>query len=149
MEITHLLTPIYGRKNIEWDTDEFRWIMIQKFRLPKGWVNRRLDSPFYGTIYTPLLIEIPVGYPSVAPQNFYSEQQLQCGTDFISHYFDRPGTGTSQNKYTDKGWAWLCVHVLAWECKTNLTKGDTLLTICRIIFDILSDKSNARRNYYK
>jgi len=148
LEISQLLVPMYGRDNLEWDPEDYNWIMIKQFWLPKGWVSKCSASPCYNTAYTPLLIEIPAGYPSVAPQNFYAEQQLQCGTDFIGHYFDRPGTGTSQNKYTDKGWAWLCIHVLSWESKTNLTKGDNLLTICKLIFDILSDKRNVRRNYY-
>ena len=149
MEISQLLVPLYRRENLEWDPEEqCQWIMILRFKLPKGWTNKRPDSPFYNTCYTPLLIEIPAGYPNVAPQNFYAELQLQCGTDFISHYFDRPGTGTSQNKYTDRGWAWLCIHVNAWESKTNVTKGDNLLTICMLIFDFLSDKRNVRHNLY-
>ena len=148
-EISQLLVPLYGRDNLKWDPEEkCEWIMFERFRLPPGWLNKRPDSPFHNTAYTPLLIEVSAGYPSVAPQNFYSEQQLQCGTDFINHYFDRPGTGTSANKYTSKGWAWLCIHVTAWDYKTNVAKGDNLLTVCRLIFDILSDKRNARRNFY-
>jgi len=149
MEISQLLVPLYGREYLEWDPEEkCTWIMISRFRLPKGWLNKRHDSPLYNTCYTPLLIEIPAGYPDVAPQNFYAEKQLQCGIDFIIHYFDQPGTGTIQNKYISLGWAWLCIHVNAWQSKTNVTKGDNLLTICRLIFDILSDKRNAWCNYY-
>ena len=148
-EISQLLVPQYGRDNLEWDPgEEPAWIMLSRFKLPSGWVNRRPDSPLYNTNYTPLLIEIPAGYPSVAPTNFYAEQQLQCGADFIGHYFDHPNT-LSANKYTNKGWAWLCIHVNAWDYKTNVAKGDNLLTICKLIYDILSDKRNARRNYYR
>jgi len=147
MEISQLLVPQYGRGNLEWDPD-CNWIMIKEFRLPRGWTNKRPDSPLYNRPCTPLLIEIPAGYPNVAPQNFYAEQNLQCGTDFIHHYFDKPGMGTSQNKYTHKGWAWLCIHIHTWDSKTNFTKGDNLLTVCRLIYDILSDKRNARRDYY-
>lgn len=155
MEISTLLIPKYSRENLQWDPDDCNWIRIKKFHLPKGWLNKRRDSitsdkeTLYDTPYTPLLIEIPGGYPNVAPQNFYAEKQLQCGTDFIGHYFEQPGTGiTQQNKYTDKGWAWLCIHIKAWENKTNFVKGDNLLTVCKLIYDILSDKRNARRNFY-
>lgn len=148
MEITQLLVPNYGQNNLEWNIDD-NWIMIKEFKLPKGWVNKRTDSPLYNKPLTPLLIEIPSGYPNVTPQNFYAEQKLQCGTDFITHYFDRPGSGIpSINKYTDRGWAWLCIHIKAWDYKTNFAKGDNLLTICKLIFDILSDKRNARHNFY-
>jgi len=148
-EISNLLVPYYGRDNLEWDPEgRCDWLMIQRFQLPKGWINNRRDSPLYKTTITPLLIEIPAGYPNVAPTNFYAERQLRCGTEFIRHYFDQPGTGTGVNRYTNKGWAWLCIHVNAWDSRTSISKGDNLLTICRLIYDILSDKRNAHRNYY-
>lgn len=148
-EISTLLVPIYGRDNLEWDPDEADWLWIKNFPLPKGWMNRRTDSPLYNKAATPLLLEIPRAYPTVAPQNFYAERDLQCGTDFIGHYFDKPNSGLSANRHTDKGWAWLCIHVHSWEYKTNFAYGDNLLTICRLITDILSDKRNATSNHYR
>jgi len=54
MEISQLLVPLYGREYLEWDPEEkCTWIMISRFRLPKGWLNKRHDSPLYNTCYTP------------------------------------------------------------------------------------------------
>lgn len=127
-EISNILIPEFGAGNVEWDWEDYMWVMIKNFKLPRGWSKPTV----------PLLIEIPRTYPDALPKEvgFYTEKRLTDRKGFAtSHYFQEMG---SLNKYADRGWAWLCIHVNKWNPKTDIRKGDNLMTICNLIHNTLS-----------
>ncbi len=126
-EITNLLIPEYRNQYVDWDYEDYSWVHIKKrFKMPPGWSKN----------YTDLLVVIPESYPNVAPSNFYMDQHMQDSKGFsASHYFDK---ASGLNPYADRGWAWLCIHIQAWNPRTEVKRGDNLLTVCKLIYHTLS-----------
>lgn len=127
-EICNILVPKFGEGNVDWDFEFYNWVMIKNFQLPHGWSKS----------IVPLLIEIPPTYPEALPRQigFYTEKSLRDSKGFTEeHYFDKMSI---LNKYSDRGWAWLSVHIDRWNPKSDIRKGDNLLTICNLIYYTLS-----------
>jgi len=125
-EITHILIPEYGAQYLDWDYEDYTWVYIKRFKMPPGWSKS----------YSQLLIEIPLGYPSIAPSRFYADKKMHDKKGFsASHYFTE---NTGLNPYAHLGWAWLCIHVLDWNPRTDVRRGDNLLTVCKLIYHTLS-----------
>jgi len=119
-EIRHQLIPVYGE--VDWDWEDYLWVMIKRFPLPEGW-----NVP-----YCELLIEIPPGYPQVPPSRFYLPKRLRDRYNRMAgHYFEEPRL----NPYSEKGWAWLCLHPRGWD-----PSKDTILTICEMIGAYLAER---------
>jgi len=125
-EISKLLTPKYGSQYLDWDYDDYTWVHIKRFNMPPGWSKN----------YSQLLIEMPLGYPNIAPSRFYADKNMHDNKGFsANHYFaENPGL----NPYIHLGWAWLCIHIKEWNPRTEISKGDNLLTVCMLIYCTLS-----------
>ncbi len=119
-----LAEPALGSDNVVW-APNYEWIMIKGFPLPT-YYNRRSTN---------CLIPIPDGYGEGAGLGeFYVNPALRIDRDGrwqkIPHVFDDPGS--SFNKYSKKGWRWLCIHP-EWQA------GDNILTFLKQIEFFLKD----------
>lgn len=79
--------------------DDDTWLVINRFRLPAGWVPDR----------TTVMITPPANYPQCAPDGFYLAAKLrrEKGGKLVApgHYFQG-----YHNPHTDLGWWWYCLQ---------------------------------------
>ena len=113
----YLLTRRFRR--VKFDPDDYLWFCIRDFDLPPG----------FNKTQSALLIELDVTYPFTPPKGSYLDRDIRTSSGWtIDHY--HPG----ENKFSSKGWAWLCLHVDGWKPNANIVQGHNLLRFCDIVY---------------
>ncbi|MEU4229126.1 E2/UBC family protein [Nonomuraea sp. NPDC026600] len=125
-----LLGRRYGE--VSFDSQDASWIHIPSFPLPPGWDRRQVA----------ILIDIPwgtPGYPSVAPEWFWTEHDLRTKTGKkIGHFFVEAPIRDSDRDYLAAGWGHFCVHLQGpWRPSTNIANGHNLLSYANLIWSVL------------
>lgn len=129
-----LLSQRYG--DVRFDTESGTWFYVEYFPLPAGWNKTHVE----------LLIDIPhgtPGYPSVAPEWFWTDHDLRTDKGrLINHFFTR---GPSSDKvHLAQGWAHFCVHLIGWRPAggTDLLRGrgHSLVAYLDLIAAIFRDR---------
>lgn len=90
----------------------YEWLCFSKFKLPPGW-NR--DE-------TELLVPIPQGYASAAPNCFCVTIGLRTASG------SQPGNYSEGANYDGKQWGQFSFRPETWNPSDNITDGDNLLT---------------------
>lgn len=135
----HLLAQRYGRVNF--DTQDGTWVHISSFQVPPGWNKRRVE----------ILIDIPPGnpgYPSVAPQWFWTDRDLTTADGrSISHFFTEGNASIADENYTEKGWGHFCIHTETWRPASGfkLREGHSLLSYLDLISTVFRDRTRLAR----
>jgi Prokaryotic E2 family E len=117
-----------GRKygTVQIDRQDGTWAHVKKYYIPPGW-NKKIVQ---------ILIDIPhetPGYPSVAPQWFWTDHDLRTidGRP-INHFFTQGGS-FSDARYIKKGWGHFCIHLKDWHPSADASKGHSLLSYLDLI----------------
>lgn len=129
------LAQTYGE--VDFDTTDGTWLHVPNFKLPTGW-NFDVVS---------ILIDIPTGvpgYPSVAPQWFWTNKSLRTsdgqpiGHFFVNHADDQ--------RYANQGWGHFCIHVNEWRPApgNRWTHGHSLVTYLDLIRMVFRDQRTLR-----
>lgn len=126
-----------GRKygEVKYDKMDGAWLFIPTFDLPSGWNKSQVG----------VLIDIPwstPGYPSVAPQWFWTDEDLETADgQSIGHFFTS-GTHGGAQEYRDQGWGHFCVHLNEWRPASgaNWLSGHSLITYLDLIRAIFHDR---------
>lgn len=88
------------------------WVLFKQFPLPEGW-NREA---------TELIIIIPPGYPTTAPDNFFVRNGLRLKTGQM------PGNYSENQSVLGGSWAQFSFHAERWNPSSDIRDGDNLLT---------------------
>ena len=88
------------------------WLIFKDFPLPAGW-NK--DT-------TELLVVIPAGYPTTAPDNFFVRNELRISDGSM------PGNYSENQSVLGSSWAQFSFHAKEWNPSPDLDDGDSLLT---------------------
>jgi len=88
------------------------WVLFSQFPLPPGW-NRDV---------TELLILVPAGYPTTAPDNFYVRNGLRTEGG------GAPGNYSESQTVLGGSWAQFSFHAQSWNASEDIEDGDNLLT---------------------
>lgn len=135
----HLLAQRYGE--VDFDKQDGTWVHIGSFAVPPGWNKQRVE----------ILIDIPhgnPGYPSVAPQWFWTDRDLTTADGrAISHFFTSGGSNLADKSYTAKGWGHFCIHVQTWRPASGLRlrEGHSLLSYLDLIAAVFRDRKTLAR----
>jgi hypothetical protein len=117
---------------VNYDQEDGTWLQIVRFSIDSGWNKSHVS----------LLLDVPTGYPQVAPKWFWTDIDLKTdrGTD-IKHFFTA-GSSHVDLQHRDKGWGHFCIHVQSWHPAPgrNLTQGDSLLTFVELIRTVFYDR---------
>ena len=116
-----------GFDTVHYDNEEFTWIHIPVYQLPRGWNQTA----------TELLVVLPRAYPHVPPDGFHLNQRLYPLHGHLDeHYFENG----LQGSYSDKGWGWYCIHSDSsrWTATADIWSGDNLVKYVELIRAILT-----------
>lgn len=94
---------------------EYSWIMIKNIPLPKGWNNDHVD----------ILIKVPSGYPTTAPDNFYADSKLRLENG------GRPNRAPNDESIGGRNWIMFSFHFNnagEWQPDAEIENGHNLLT---------------------
>lgn len=99
--------------NLEVDPQR-RWFVVPDVKLAKGW---NLGS-------TPILVELPPGYPSTPPDNFYTSPDLQPPSG------GPPANTSGLRIFAGTPWLQFSIHIETgdWQAHADIKKSHTLLT---------------------
>lgn len=117
--------------DVRFDQEDGTWFYVTSFELPNGWNKSTVE----------LLIDIPSGtpgYPSVAPQWFWTDHDLCTHRGLpIGHFFK----ANPDQIHDAKGWGHFCVHANEWRPSrgTDLKNGHSLITYLNLIRTIFHD----------
>ena len=116
-----LLQKQYGE--LEHDPN-LTWILFKEFKLPPGWYKE----------CTELLIKIPIGYPSIPPDNFFVPTGFKLAN---GQSIDRC---TPAGTIIGKDWLQFSYHSEGdWSPSENLLEGDNLMSFMLKILDRLNE----------
>jgi len=127
-------------RSVSYDREDGTWFYIEKLAMPPGWNKQYVD----------ILIDIPwgnPGYPSVAPQWFWTDQDLATSSGrSIQHFFTR-GSSFADRQHLDKGWGHFCVHINQWRPAggRNWQQGHSLISYLDLIKTIFRDRKRLAR----
>jgi len=113
---------------IEFDDDNYFYVKINRVPLVSGYSQR----------FTSVLIKIPKGYPTVAPEHFFLKKSLTYKGRTPAHMFK----DNSFNELSKIGWAKFCVHPKkrAWRPSQNISKGDSLVSFLDLVRSVLDNR---------
>ena len=121
-EIT-LLQGKYGK--LEYGPN-LEWVLFKEFKLPLGW-NKDV---------TELLVNIPAGYPSTPPDNFFVPVGFRLASE------GSPSNYTESTTLIGRQWGQFSYHVDGeWRPSANLLEGDNLLSFMIKVMDRLKELS--------
>ena len=102
------------------------WCHLPEFQLPSGWLQAA----------TPLVVTVHDTYPSSTPEGFYLSKQLRHRNGSVpGHYFE---TRMREDRLTQNGWAWFCIHPNEWRPNHDLRDGDSIAKYLTLIHLALS-----------
>jgi Prokaryotic E2 family E len=134
-----LIAARYGAA--ECDQTDATWVHVPHFPLPRGWSKHEVE----------ILVDIPYshpGYPSVAPEWFWTDKDLRTSDDRpINHFFTEGYASYVDRQYLDKGWGHFCIHVPGWRAASGprMREGHTLLSYLDLIATIFRDRTTLNR----
>ena len=116
-----ILQKQYGE--LEYDPNG-SWILFKKFKLPPGWYKE----------YTELLINIPSGYPSISPDNFYVPPGFKLASEQkIDRYTEGP-------TFLGRTWGQFSYHIDGeWNPSENILEGNNLTSFMLKVIDRLKE----------
>lgn len=91
-----------------------QWVLVPDVALPTGW---SMDS-------TPVLVEVPQGYPSTPPDNFYTSPDLKLASGAV------PANTSGIRVFDETPWLQFSFHVEAadWRPHAEIANSHTLVT---------------------
>jgi len=108
-----LVKAAYGELEL---APDLSWVIIRCWALPSGW--NKMD--------TPVLVNIPPGYPVTPPDNFCTEPALRLAGGAM------PGNTMGVQEYAGRQWLQFSFHVADsqndWRPDADLLRGHNLLT---------------------
>jgi len=105
-----ILQKQYGE--LEYDPNG-SWIVFKKFKLPPGWYRDE----------TELLVNIPSGYPSTPPNNFYVPVGFKLANGKPINAY------TESQTFLNKQWGQFSYHIDGeWNPSKNILEGDNLVS---------------------
>ncbi|MFF7637045.1 E2/UBC family protein [Kitasatospora sp. NPDC008050] len=123
-------------REVNFDTKDASWLHVGRFPVPRGWNRPHVE----------ILIDVPhgnPGYPSVAPQWFWTDRDLRTSDGrSIQHFFTSADYSLADQSYLDKGWGHFCIHVTSWHSSNGLRlrEGHTLLSYLDLIAAVFRDR---------
>lgn len=122
-----LLKLVYPDSDIDFDREDYSWVVLWDFVLPKNWRPRK----------SALLIQLPGirGPINSPPKSFYLDKGLRSTSGRTpGHYFEtRHGDPIIQKK----GYAWYCLFIKSWIPTADIISGDNLATVVDIIYNAM------------
>jgi hypothetical protein len=124
----------YG--NVRFDEIDGSWLFVEGFKLPRGWNKDQVN----------ILIDVPwgsPGYPSVAPQWFWTDNDLKTSEgSSIGHFFTAGGSGHTRADYVELGWGHFCIHMNEWRPAGGIAvlDGHSLITYLDLIRAVFNDR---------
>ncbi|HEX8622873.1 MAG TPA: hypothetical protein VF718_12980 [Allosphingosinicella sp.] len=114
-QIASVSEGFYKDKPLEFDEDNFNWLVFPDFMLPPRWSHIARTSP--------LLISFPMEYPTLPPVGFYLSAALPSSPN--GHLYPDVYHSANQSP-TEKNWAWYCVYIDAvnWNPSVYRRPGD-------------------------
>lgn len=101
------------------------WVIFKEFPLPVGW-NK--DT-------TELLVVIPAGYPTAAPDNFFVRNELRIADGSI------PANFSENQSVLGSSWAQFSFHAKEWNPSSDIDDGDSLLTFMLAVEQRLRERN--------
>lgn len=125
---------------VRFDTIDGAWLHIKHFALPPGWNKKEVE----------ILIDVPwgtPGYPSVAPQWFWTDHDLKTETGRPIGHFFAEGAGNSDRKHINAGWGHFCVHMNEWHpsAGNDILNGHSLIAYLNLIRVIFHERPKLER----
>lgn len=123
-------------REVSFDRQDASWVHIGKFPVPGGWNRPQVE----------ILIDVPhgnPGYPSVAPQWFWTDKDLTTADGRpVQHFFTSGGSSLADRGHLDKGWGHFCIHVNSWHPASGLRlrEGHNLLSYLDLIAAVFRDR---------
>ncbi|MFE3205720.1 E2/UBC family protein [Embleya sp. NPDC059237] len=124
-------------REVGFDRQDASWVHIGNFPVPAGWNRPRVE----------ILIDIPhgnPGYPSVAPQWFWTDRDLRTADGrSVRHFFTSgAASGLVDRSHLDKGWGHFCIHARSWHPSSGLRlrEGHNLLSYLDLITAVFRDR---------
>lgn len=104
-----------------------RWIRLETVDLVSGWNQQT----------TQILVEIPEGYPTVPPDNFYTSASLRLADGRV------PSNTMGTKTFADEEWLGFSHHAEAgtWKPHSDLTQSHTLVDYIEGVLDRLRECS--------
>ena len=125
-----LLTKFYWDKKVDYDTQCFTWLRINRWGLPPNW------QPGHSTLLIRLSTEI-----ELPPTDFYLEMGLTTTEGYRpGHYFDSSG----YNDLSHLNYARYCLHIKEWQPTPYVIRGDNWLTAVKCIYDAMASNKPMR-----
>lgn len=131
-----------GRRfgSVSFDREDGAWFYVEKLAMPPGWNKQSVG----------ILIDIPwgtPGYPSLAPEWFWTDDDLATSSGKSINHFFTHGSGYSDRQHLDKGWGHFCVHLNQWQAKSGSSwrQGHSLVSYVDLIQAIFRDHRRLAR----
>lgn len=121
---------------VNFDSTDGTWLYVSRFPTAPGWNKPEVE----------ILLDVPPGYPAVAPEHFWTDKKLGTADGrTVAHWF---GQGMSQNpERLNKGWGQFCIHLRSWVPASgrNLKAGDSFLTVLELISVVFNEQKKLFR----
>lgn len=120
-----------GATGIDFDDDNYDWMVIEKYVLPPTWPVRTC----------PLMLILPTEYPEIPPVGFYLPNTIQSPNGHVySQAYHNASSAPLQ-----KGWNWYCAYIKpgSWNPAHRLGGyGDSLWDYITLIGEVLASGDN-------
>ena len=131
-EIMMLAPAFYTSGGINYDEQNFDWVMIPNFSLPRRLQEKQCN----------LLILLPQIYPDIGPLGFYVDKQIHLRGGQKEP--NAVGTGHhGAQDLTHLGWYWYCVTTSngqgGWRPSVNYWQPDNLVTFLNMVRESLTN----------
>ena len=102
--------------------EALNWISIPEYKLPENRFNKETSK---------VLFNIPAGYPSTGPDNFFVDADLRLKDGSNPLAFNLGSQSSSGPAIAEGNWAWFSWHPQVWRPAATIEGGDNLLTFIR------------------
>lgn len=136
-QIVDLSEKFFKNKTIEFDEDNFNWVVFDDYYLPNRWKGIARTSP--------LLISFPMEYPRLPPVGFYLRASLPKSPN--GHLYARQydhAEAIADPEPVSKNWYWYCVFIESGNWKPapfrrsgDWNRGDNLWDYMTLIGEVL------------
>jgi hypothetical protein len=104
--------------------DQLDWVLISKYQLPDGRFNRDFGQ---------ILWKIPIGYPQIGPDDFFTDSDLRLNDASMPPSFNIGSNSSAGPAPIPGNWGWFSWHPETWRPSSTIEGGDNLVSFLRSV----------------